>query len=196
MNNRFTEHAIQAVNLAREIAFRLDHNYIGTEHLLMGLLQVDGVASRVLRENGVTFDKVMELVNQLIAPTGGVETMEGGNFTPRAKRILDQSQIEAARLKSMQVGTEHILIALLKEPDCIAVRLLNTLGVNIQKVYIDLLAASGVDVSSAKNEFVPGKNKKANHPLRLWINSAGILLNMPLKANWIPLSVGKTRFRE
>jgi len=160
MNNRFTEHAIQAVNLAREIAFRLDHNYIGTEHLLMGLLQVDGVASRVLRENGVTFDKVMELVNQLIAPTGGVETMEGGNFTPRAKRILDQSQIEAARLKSMQVGTEHILIALLKEPDCIAVRLLNTLGVNIQKVYIDLLAASGVDVSSAKNEFVPGKNKK------------------------------------
>ncbi|HPU62838.1 MAG TPA: ATP-dependent Clp protease ATP-binding subunit [Mobilitalea sp.] len=160
MNNRFTDNAIQAINFAREIAFRLNHNYIGTEHLLMGLIQVDGVASRVLRENGVTVDKVMELVNQLIAPGSSVDTMEGGSFTPRAKRILDQSQIEAARLKSAQAGTEHILIALMKETDCIAVRLLNTLGVNIQKVYIDLLAAAGADVSSVKNDFAPGKNKK------------------------------------
>lgn len=159
MNNRFTENAIQAVNFAREIAFRLNHNYVGTEHLLMGLLQVDGVASRVLNENGVSFEKVLDLVNQLIAPSSGVETLEGGSFTPRAKRILDQSQIEAARLKSQQAGTEHILIALMKEADCIAVRLLNTLGVNIQKVYIDLLAAAGADVSAAKSEFVPGKNK-------------------------------------
>lgn len=160
MNNRFTDNAIQAINFAREIAFRLNHNYIGTEHLLMGLMQVDGVASRVLRENGVTVDKVMELVNQLIAPGSSVDTMEGGSFTPRAKRILDQSQIEAARLKAAQAGTEHILIALMKETDCIAVRLLNTLGVNIQKVYIDLLAAAGADVSSVKNDFAPGKNKK------------------------------------
>jgi ATPases with chaperone activity, ATP-binding subunit len=104
-------------------------------------------------------EKVLDLVNQLIAPSSGVETLEGGSFTPRAKRILDQSQIEAARLKSQQAGTEHILIALMKEADCIAVRLLNTLGVNIQKVYIDLLAAAGADVSAAKSEFVPGKNK-------------------------------------
>ena len=64
--------------------------------------------------------------------------MDGGNFTPRSKRILDQSQVEAKRFKAQLVGTEHILIALIKEADCIAVRLLNTLGVNIQKVYIDL----------------------------------------------------------
>jgi len=160
MNNRFTENALQAINFAKEIAFRLNHNYIGTEHLLMGLMQVDGVASRVLRENGVTVEKVMELVNQLIAPGSSVDTLEGGSFTPRAKRILDQSQIEAARLKSGEAGTEHILIALMKEADCIAVRLLNTLGVNVQKVYIDLLAAAGADVSSVKNEFAPGKNKK------------------------------------
>ncbi len=92
MNDKFTQNAIQAINSARETALRLNHNYIGTEHLLMGLMQVDGVASRVLRENGVTVEKVMELVNQLIAPSSGVEMMEGGDFTPRSKRILDQSQ--------------------------------------------------------------------------------------------------------
>lgn len=159
MNDRFTPNANQAINFAREIAFRLNHNYIGTEHLLMGLMQVDGVASRVLRENGVTVEKVMELVNQLIAPSNGVDMMEGGGFTPRSKRILDSSQKEAARLKAQEAGTEHILIALIKETDCIAVRLLNTLGVNIQKVYIDLLAAAGVDISAAKNEYTSGKNK-------------------------------------
>ena len=159
MNDKFTDNAKQAINLAREIAYRLNHNYIGTEHLLMGLMQVDGVASRVLNENGVTVEKVMELVNQLIAPSSGVEMMDGGSFTPRSKRILDSSQKEAAKLKAQEAGTEHILIALIKETDCIAVRLLNTLGVNIQKVYIDLLAAAGVDIGAAKSEFASGKNK-------------------------------------
>ena len=101
----------------------------------------------------------MELVNQLIAPSSGVEMMEGGDFTPRSKRILDQSQREAARFKAQHAGTEHILIALLREQDCIAVRLLNTLGVNLQKVYIDLLQAAGVDISTAKNDYSASKNK-------------------------------------
>ena len=159
MNNNFTENAQQAISFAREVALRLNHNYIGTEHLLMGLLQVDGVASRVLQENGVTVEKVMELVNQLIAPSSDVEVMEGGGFTPRSKRIIEQSQREAAKLKAQAAGTEHILIALLRETDCIAVRLLNTLGVNIQKVYIDLLAASGIDLGTAKHEYASVKNK-------------------------------------
>jgi ATP-dependent Clp protease ATP-binding subunit ClpC len=159
--DKFTENAKNAINLAREVAYRLSHNYIGTEHLLIGLMEVDGVASRVLEENGVTVDKVLELVNQLIAPNNGVEMMEGGSFTPRSKRILDQSYKEAAKFKAPLVGTEHILIALIKESDCIAVRLLNTLGVNVQKVYIDILTASGVDVNVAKNEYTNGKNTKA-----------------------------------
>jgi ATP-dependent Clp protease ATP-binding subunit ClpC len=159
MNDKFTDNAKRAINLARDTAFRLNHNYIGTEHLLIGLMQVEGVASRVLKENGVTADKVIELVNQLISPGSGVEMMEGGSFTPRSKRILDQSQREAAKLKSQEAGTEHILIALMKESDCIAVRLLSTLGVNLQKVYIDLLTAAGVDITAAKNEFTSTKNK-------------------------------------
>lgn len=159
MYDKFTENAKNAINLARETAFRLSHNYIGTEHLLMGLLQVDGVARKVLGENGVSVEKVLELINQLIAPSNGVEMIDAGNFTPRAKRIIDQSYKEAARLKASLVGTEHILIALIKEPDCIAIRLLNTLGVNIQKVYIDLLAASGIDINAAKNEYATGKSR-------------------------------------
>ena len=159
MNDKFTENAKNAINVAREVAYRLSHNYIGTEHLLIGLLEVEGVASKVLEENGVSVEKVVELVNQLIAPNNGVAMVDAGSFTPRSKRILDQSQKEAMKLKAQLVGTEHILIALIKESDCIAVRLLNTLGVNVQKVYIDILTATGGDVSAAKNEYNAGKNK-------------------------------------
>jgi len=160
MNERFTENAKQAINYAREAAYRLNHNYIGTEHLLMGLLQVDGVASRVLQENGVVFEKLVDLVNQLIAPSSSVEIIDGGSFTPRFKHIVDQSHKEAAKLKAQETGTEHLLIALLRETDCIAVRLLSTLGVNIQKIYVDILAAAGVDINMAKNDFVAGKGKQ------------------------------------
>ncbi|NLL73199.1 MAG: ATP-dependent Clp protease ATP-binding subunit [Clostridiales bacterium] len=159
MNDRFTESAKKAINYSRDIASRLNHNYIGTEHLLIGLMEVEGVAQKVLNENGVTVDKLLELVNQLIAPSTDVQIMDGGDFTPRSKRILDRSQLEAKRLKREQVGTEHILLALIRETDCIAVRLLNTLGINVQKVYIDLLAASGVDINAAKNEYASTKNK-------------------------------------
>jgi ATP-dependent Clp protease ATP-binding subunit ClpC len=160
MYDKFTENAKTAINLAREVAYRLSHNYIGTEHLLIGLMEVEGVASKILEENGVTVEKVLELVNQLIAPNSGVEMMDAGSFTPRSKRILDQSYKEAAKFKAQLVGTEHILIALIKESDCIAVRLLNTLGVNVQKVYIDILTASGVDVSAAKNDYAPSAKGK------------------------------------
>ncbi|MDF2543995.1 MAG: clpC [Herbinix sp.] len=159
MFEKFTENAKQAINIAREIAYQLSHNYIGTEHLLIGLLEADGVASKVLEENGVSVEKVIELVNQLIAPNNGVEMLDAGSFTPRSKRILDQSYKEAVKMKAQLVGTEHILIALIKETDCIAVRLLNTLGVNVQKVYIDLLTATGADVNSAKSEYTNTKSK-------------------------------------
>ena len=102
--------------------------------------------------------RLMELVSQLIAPST-CEIMDSGSFTPRLKHILDQSHKEAAKLKSQETGTEHILIALIRETDCIAVRLLSTLGVNIQKIYIDLLSAAGVDISTAKSEFAAGKGK-------------------------------------
>ncbi len=167
MNERYTEEAKRAINNATEIAYKLSHNYVGTEHLLIGLLQSDGVASRVLEKNGVDVNKVLELVNQLIAPSSTMEAVEVDGFTPRSKRILDQSLKEAVRLKSQAVGTEHILIALIKESDCIAVRLLNTLGTNLQKLYVDLLTAIGADMNTAKNEYSVNKSKskaKSNTP--------------------------------
>lgn len=159
MNDRFTENARDAINRATEIAYRLSHSYIGTEHLLLGLLEADGVASKVLKDNGVQEDKLLELVNQLIAPNNSVEVMEGGVLTPRSERIIEGSYKEAIRYKSKQVGTEHILIALLKESDCIAVRLLNTLGISIQKIYMDILSALGADAASVKQEINAQKSK-------------------------------------
>lgn len=167
MNDKFTEHAKVAINYSQEIAYKLTHNYVGTEHLLIGLLEADGVAKAVLTKNGVDKSKVVDLVNQLISPNSTIEAVGVDGFTPRSKRILEQSFKESMRLKAGLIGTEHILIALLKESDCIAVRLLNTLGANIQKIYIDILTAIGEDIHTAKNEYVSSKNKgkaKSNTP--------------------------------
>lgn len=159
MFENFTDNAKEAVENATVIAYELSHNYVGTEHLLIGLLSSPGVASRVLEENGVEKERLLDLIQQLIAPNTNVGTAERDNFTPRSQRILGQSYREAKRLGSDMVGTEHLLIALIKEQDCIAVRLLNTLGVNVQKLYVDLMTAVGQDVGAAKNEYMANKGK-------------------------------------
>ncbi|MDE7300384.1 MAG: ATP-dependent Clp protease ATP-binding subunit ClpC, partial [Lachnospiraceae bacterium] len=152
MEDRFTENAREAIRYATSTAYQLSHNYIGTEHLLIGLTKADGVAGRILIEHEVDEEKLLELVNQLIAPTNGIKIMERDNFTPRARKILEASAKESQKLKAERIGTEHILLALIREADCIAVRLLNTLGVNLQKLYVDTMAATGADVSAYKNE--------------------------------------------
>ncbi len=159
MYDNFTNNALEAIQNAKEISYALSHNYIGTEHLLIGLLTAPGVAATVLLENGVDKEKLVDLIEQLIAPQGNISMMEQDNFTPRSARILDQSAREAVRLKAQKVGTEHILISLIKESDCIAVRLLNTLGVNVQKLYVDVMTAIGKDVGAAKNEYMASKGK-------------------------------------
>ena len=152
MEDRFTEQAREALNQASNVAARLAHNYIGTEHLLIGLTRTEGVAAKVLEENLVDEEKLLELVNQLISPGTRVGLAENQNLTPRARRVIDRSFREAQRLKSKKVGTEHLLIAILREGDCIAVRLLNTIGVNIQKLFYDTMAAIGVDINQLKND--------------------------------------------
>ena len=109
MNNKFTESARNSINYAQEIAEKLSHNYVGTEHLLIGLLGAEGVAKAVLEKNGVDKNNIIELVKQLIAPNNTIEATGASGFTPRTKRILDNSLREAMRLKSATVGTEHIL---------------------------------------------------------------------------------------
>ncbi len=155
---RYTPQAKEALSLAVGVAESLNHGYVGTEHLLIGLLQEGtGVAAKVLEENGVEESKVVDLVSQLIAPNPTLQTADTAAYTPRARRVIENSYREAVRFKAAQIGTEHLLIAVLREGDCVASRLLNTIGVSIQKIYIDLLAAMGEDAPTVKEEMQGAK---------------------------------------
>lgn len=164
MQTAYTAKAKKAIDIATRISKSLHHSYIGTEHILLGLLKEGtGVASQVLADNGVEYDKVLELIEELIAPGNAVAVLEDG-LSPRAAYVLEVSKTEAARFHSEKIGTEHLLIAMIKETECVASRLLNTLSVNVQKMYVDTLIAMGEDVSQYKDEFQngkPGKRKNA-----------------------------------
>ena len=161
MQDKFTNNAVSAIEAANSAAISLSQNYVGSEHLLIGLLSVDGVAKKVLEENGVSYDRFMELVNKLLTQ-GNVVVGSTESMTPRAKRIISLAASEAYRLNSGKIGTEHILMALLKEGDSIAVRLLTTMGVNLQKVYLDILTAVGMDISQARTDYSNFKNSSNN----------------------------------
>ena len=164
MQTAYTAKAKKAIDIATRISKSLHHSYIGTEHILLGLLKEGtGVASQVLADNGVEYDKVLELIEELIAPGNAVAVLVDG-LSPRAAHVLEVSKAEAARFHSEKIGTEHLLIAMIKETECVASRLLNTLSVNVQKMYVDTLIAMGEDVSLYKDEFQngkPGKRKNA-----------------------------------
>lgn len=151
--DRFTESAKKVIDIAQKVSSEMNYSYIGTEHLLIGLLSVEGVASNILEENGVYVDKVRELIEQLMTPSSSTAIAEPEGFTPRTKRIIEQSIREAMKFKSDLAGTEHILIALIKENDCVAVRLLNTLQINLQKIYTDIYNIMGYDVNMARNDY-------------------------------------------
>lgn len=161
----FTKKAEEALGLAAEAAGELGHNSVGTEHILLGLLrQRDCVASAVLIENGADEERIVAILEQLISQESNVNVAEPDSYTPRARRVLDQAAGEAVRFKAQLIGTEHILIAIIKENDSVALRLLNTIGVNIQKTYVDLLIAMGEDSSAYKEDFQGNKQKNKKNP--------------------------------
>jgi len=142
MKSPFTEKARQAIKSAEEVSVSLGNSYVGTEHLLLGLANVtEGVAAKALETQGVTAEKIREQI-QAIGNQGKQASKTGGptDFTPRTKRIFELSQQEAMRMHVGYVGTEHLLIAILKEHDSIATRILTALGCNIQKLYDDIMA--------------------------------------------------------
>ncbi len=158
MSDIYTEKAERALQLAKRAAREMKQNYIGSEHILVGLLREGtGVAARVLMDNKVEEDKLMELISDLIAPGNSVALEDRDGYSPRAEAVLDGSQKEAVRFKAAQVGTEHILLSLIKESESIASRLLNTLGINIQRLYIDTLIAMGEDGNLYKEDFQNGR---------------------------------------
>lgn len=160
MREKYTADAKEALVLAEKAASQAGCSYVGSEHILLGLLKGKGVAASVLSANHVTCDKVEELMEQLLQMDSNVKVKEA-KFTLRAKRIEENCIVQAERFGAKKVGTEHILLALLRESDCVAIRLLNTIGVNMQKLYVDVLTSTGMDPAAAKNDYMAlkGKNK-------------------------------------
>ncbi len=164
MQSGFTKKAEEALQNAAEAAFELGHGSVGSEHLLIGILKTDDcLAQSVLNSNDIDVDNVINVVNQLINPDRSVGLREPNSYTPRASRILDNARREAKRFKADLIGTEHILIGMIKEPDSVATRLLGTLGANLQKIYVDLVVAMGEDSGAIKDDAgMPKKGQKKN----------------------------------
>ena len=142
---QFTKKAASALKLAAKAARRRGHSYIGSEHLLLGLLEEgEGTAAQVLIGAGVEEEKLKSLIDQLIAPEGGVGLASREGYTPRASAILENSVREAELFHMEQAGTEHILLTIIKDPECVATRLLHTMGVNLQKLYRAILDSMGI----------------------------------------------------
>lgn len=162
MQSQFTDKAQNALAQAGRCARSLKQGYIGTEHILVGLLKEEtGVAAKVLSDNGVETEAVMEMIRDLIAFENGVAVKDREGYSPRAARILEEAHRQAARFGQKQTGTEHILLALIKEGENVAVRLLNTLGANVQKIYVDTLLAIGQDGNLYKEDLGKKGDRKA-----------------------------------
>lgn len=153
MKYKFTDKAKMAIGYAQKAAKGLHQNYIGTEHILLGLLrEKTGVAAKVLIENGVEEKKVIGMVKELIAPVAAIGIAEKEGYSPRALTVLEESHRQAVRFHSDKTGTEHILLALMKEGENVAIRLLNTMEISTDKLFVDILVAIGEDVNQFKEE--------------------------------------------
>ncbi|MCM1057377.1 MAG: ATP-dependent Clp protease ATP-binding subunit [Firmicutes bacterium] len=153
MQSQFTSSAQEALKAAARCASALKQGYVGTEHILAGLLKEQaGVAHKVLTDNGVELERVTDMIRESIALDGGVGIREREGYSPRARKILEEAHRQAARFKQQQTGTEHLLMAIIKEGENVAVRLLNTLGANVQKIYVDTLIAIGQDGNLYKED--------------------------------------------
>ncbi len=153
MSTQYTNQAKTAVKYAEKTARRYKHSYIGTEHLLAGLLhEEEGTAGMVLRDMGISEERLMEMIRKLIAPEeSNVLTADRAGYTPRATRMLEGAVEEADDLRSEKIGTEHLLLAMLREVDCMGTRLLHTMGVNIRKLQNEVLVAMGEEVANPRD---------------------------------------------
>ncbi|MBE5950449.1 MAG: ATP-dependent Clp protease ATP-binding subunit [Lachnospiraceae bacterium] len=159
MKDKYTPNVRNVLAVAYELSEQMGQSYIGTEHLLIALAECDGVAKEILLQSGVKADRLIELAKQLIV-LGGEEEPDGrDSFSPVARKVLLQSEEEAHAFGERLVGTEHLLLALLKEASCLAVRLLNTSEINVQKLFTDTVLLLGGDLANAKAEFALSRGK-------------------------------------
>ncbi len=152
---KYTEQANQVLKIARDTARKLHHPYVGTEHLLLGLRDVyTGVAGQVLAANGVDEEKIRKVVDELVTPVGATVVAHQPEVSPRLEYILEESKIEASRFHSEKIGTEHMLLALLRDMGSVAARILQTLNINIQKLYQDIFGVLGADYKVYQEELM------------------------------------------
>lgn len=154
MKKEFNTYAANALERAREDAEACRQKYIGTEHIVLGLLsQEKSLAGRVLHENGMDYKTFFDTVLGQSAALGDNEKSAFMGYSPKAEAVITNSEQEANRFGAEYIGTEHLLLALLKETDCIATRLLKGLNVNLKRIYVDILVTLGVDSSRAQKEY-------------------------------------------
>jgi ATP-dependent Clp protease ATP-binding subunit ClpC len=157
----YTQKAKKSLENARQISKNLHHNYVGTEHLLAGLLkEATGVAAQVLKLNNVEYGKVVNMIEDFISPGEDLLVEDKDGYSPRTQSVLKNAEAEAERFNSDNIGTEHLLIALIKEGDCAATRLFNSLGINNQKLFVDILTAIGENPSEYRDEFQKNKTSQ------------------------------------
>ncbi len=165
--SEFTGKAYRALMLAEQCARSLHQSYVGSEHILVGLLREGtGVAARVLLDNGVNEQDVIELIRDFVAPDNILQLKEKKGYSVRAMAVLDESRELAYKYHSQQIGTEHILMGIIRNGENVAARLLNTMGISMQKIYVDILIAMGEDESQIKEDFSKRKKKKETSLLK------------------------------
>lgn len=161
MQSQFTDKAKTALLLAGRAAKSLHQNYTGTEHILLGLIrEKTGVAAKVLLDNGAKEETIREMIRDLIAPETGTSVMERDGYSPRAQEVLRESHRQAAKAGSLLTGTEHILMALIADGDNVAVRIMNTLSLPVQKIFVDTLLTLGLDPAAYREETGSRRKKK------------------------------------
>ena len=157
----YTEQAKEVLKIAKTVARELRHPYIGTEHLLVGLKKVyTGVAGQVLALNGVSEENIRKIIDELVSPGEGATVTGSPQMSPRLTYILEESKEEALRLRSDEAGTEHMLLAILRDVDCVAARILLTLNVNLQKLCQDILVSVGADPKEYMEEMQEDGRRK------------------------------------
>ena len=152
MTYKFTNRSNKAIEIANDIALELGHSYIGTEHILYGLAKEgNGIASKVLENQNVTADDILNKIEELIGSDEPIENIV--DFTPRTKRVVESAFIEARKLGYNFIGTEHLLIGILREGDCVAAKILLDLNVNIPKLYNEIVKVinEGEDYNSSED---------------------------------------------
>ncbi|MCR4694953.1 MAG: ATP-dependent Clp protease ATP-binding subunit [Pseudobutyrivibrio sp.] len=156
-----TRQAKRAIDGAGKLSKSLNHHYVGTEHLLIAIIdQENSLASKVLTANGVSHDALLKLVEELISPGGNLSVMEPEGNTPKLDQLLDHAKIEAEKSGSKTLGTEHLLLAMIRMPDCAGARLLNSLDVNPQKLFSELVAGMGAEGNIYKEEMQTMNSRK------------------------------------